>query len=175
MTDLAKHPLLAGLREGSSLRWSQSNGDFDMDHSAFEQVEVSITDATVRVRARTDLDMLSFYWDADPAQIEDDKDLIRGFLGTLPGVIVDPGDENWETYDIWVDVTPDSFDVALESVFDVLDVAENHPSGARFAELLDVRPGEEVIAFWTDLRRYLESQRVADGSAADAGPVAPKP
>ena len=169
MTNPADHLLLSGLRDGSFLRWSQNNRDFDSDHSAFEEVELSITDGVVRVRARTDVDMLSFYWDSDPARIEDDKTLIREFLGTLPGVIVDAADENWEHYDIWVDATPESLDAPLESVFDVLDVAENHPNGSNLAELLGVRPGEEVIAFWTELREFLDLRRLDGGGVPDAG------
>ena len=153
---VAEHPLLAGLAEGEELSWSQSNLDFDSDHSAYEEVEASIDDGRFSLWARTDLDFLSFYWDRDAALIENDRAGILAFLDGMPGVVVDHDLTDWRRVDIWVDVTPETLDVPIESVFDVLDVVENHPAGAAFAALLEVRPGGQVIAFWDDLRAHLD-------------------
>ena len=171
MTNPADHLLLSGLRDGSFLRWSQNNRDFDSDHSAFEEVEVFLMEGELVVRARTDLDMLSFYWDTDPARIEDDAEHIWSFLDSLPGVVVDRESYRWEQFDIWVDVSPDALETPVESIYDLLDLVEAHPDGAAFAELLEVRPGGEVIAFWDDLRAHLAARRVAVDGAADAGPA----
>jgi len=171
MTNLDAHPLLAGLRDDELRRWSLSNGDFDEEVSAFEEIEVFLLDGELVIRARTDLDMLSSYWDTDPARIEDDAEHIWSFFDSLPGVVVDREHYDWGRFDIWVDVSPDTLETPIESIYDLLDLVEAHPDGAAFAELLEVRPGGEVIAFWTDLRAYLAARRIAVDGAADAGPA----
>ena len=171
MTDLDAHPLLAGLRDDEVRQWSRSNGDFDEEVTVFEEVEAFLLDGELVVRARTDLDMLSFYWDTDPARIDHDAEHIWGFLESQPGVIVDREAYRWEQFDIWVDVSPGTLEAPIESIYDLLDLVEAHPDGAAFAELLDVRPGGEVIAFWDDLRAYLSARRAAVDGAADAGPA----
>ncbi|MGV8885792.1 MAG: hypothetical protein ACOH1T_09440 [Microbacteriaceae bacterium] len=180
MIDVSAHHMFAPLDETNRRSWSESDGDFDTDVSSFDEVEAFLVRGELVVRARTRLDVLSFYWESDPdeipALIAADAEHIWSFLDGLPGVEFDRDQNDWQRFDIWVDVSPATLNAPVDTVYDVLDLVENHPNGAAFAELLEVRPGGKVMAFWDDLRAHRDAQRDDVGSipnpgAADSGPV----